>query len=155
MAEVLNFTDPLSGTAVIEDVLGQIRKRLATDCNLRGTDGYSGGYSGTVTIKLKCHAVRISEVEMEIPITAPVVPALDSFPPEDVEEIEVREEIAIPLEPNLTAVRQRTTENSAENIENDAPAPEDEENLVAVAPHAKRKYTRRNALVGVGAEQSF
>src|ERR1700677_4628272 len=73
MSEVTNFTNPLSGHEVVEDILGQIRKRLYSDCSLRGEDGYSGGYFGSVAIKLKCNAVRTASIEMEFPITHPAV----------------------------------------------------------------------------------
>ena len=151
MSEVTNYTNPLGGHEVVADVLAQIKKRLATDCNLRATDGYSGGYAGTVTIKLKLHAVRISEVEMEIPIVQSheiTASGPDAFPPEDVEPVEIEEEIEIPLEPNLEEVRERTVENNAEPVEEEVKGEEEPESGV----RTKRKYTRRTAIVAAVTE---
>jgi len=144
-----NYTNPLGGNEIVADVLAQIKKRLATDCNLRATDGYSGGYSGTVSIKLNLHAVRISTVAMEIPITAPLgLPAVDSFPPEDVFPVEVEEKIEIPLEPNLKEVRIRTVENNSEVAEESEPESDPAEGSDAPV-RRKRRYNK--ALAGVGA----
>ena len=150
MAEVMNYTNPLGGDEVVEDILGQIRKRLATDCNLRKTDGYSGGYSGKVIVSLKLHAVRISEVEMEIAVAQSpslAAPSVDSFPPEDVEPVEIDEEIRIPLEPNLKEVRERIEENKQEPIIEPAGTEQPE-----TEARTKRKYTRRGALVSAVTE---
>ena len=142
----INYTNPLGGHEVVADVLSQIKKRLATDCNLRATDGYSGGYSGTVIINLNLHAVRISNVDMEIPITTPLgLPAVESFPPEDVFPVEVHEEIEITLEPNLKEVRVRTVENNSEIAEE----PESEPTEGEAPVRRKRRYNK--ALAGVGA----
>lgn len=149
MPEVESFTNPLSGTEVVSDVLAQIKKRLATDCNMRGSDGYSGGYSGTISISLKLHAVRVTDVSMEIPITAPLgLPAAESFPPEDVFPVEVEEKIEIPLEPNLRKVRTRTQENNSESVEESEPESESTEGSDAPV-RRKRRYNK--ALAGVGA----
>jgi hypothetical protein len=152
MPEVTSFTDPLSGYDPIEDCVGQLRKFMRRDCSLRREDGYSGGFQGEIKIKLDCFAVRTVHIEMTVPITIPpeVKASLDALPVEQLDKFEIEETIVIPREENLNLVRERIRENSAENLENDTPAPEDEENLVAVAPHAKRKYTRRTALVGAG-----
>ena len=147
MPEVESFTNPLGGDEVVNDVLSQIRKRLATDCNLRKSDGYSGGYSGTISISLKLHAVRVTEVAMEIPITAPLgLPAVEYFPTEDVFPVAVEEKIEIPLEPNLKEVRIRTVENNSESFDE----PESEPAEGSDAPvRRKRRYNK--ALAGVGA----
>ena len=147
MPEVESFTNPLGGDEVVNDVLSQIRKRLATDCNLRKSDGYSGGYSGTISISLKLHAVRVTEVAMEIPITAPLgLPAVEYFPTEDVFPVAVEEKIEIPLEPNLKEVRIRTVENNSEVAEESEP----EQTEGSDAPvRRKRRYNK--ALAGVGA----
>jgi hypothetical protein len=152
LSDPVNYTNPLGGNEVVADVLAQIKKKLATDCNLRQTDGYSGGYSGKVTISLRLHAVRIAEVEMEIPITAELKgPAPEDFPAEEVVPVELDEEIQIPLEPNLKEVRQRTEENNQEVAEEETPT--DEEPNMVQAARQKRKYTRRSApeLAGVAA----
>ena len=150
MPDPTSFTNPLSGHEVIDDVLAQIRKRLSTDCNLRETDGYSGGYSGTVSVKLNLNAVRISEVEMTIPITDGTKgPSVDSFMPEDLVPVEVEEEIQIPLEPNLKEVRQRTVDNNDEAEQGSEPAPEPV--IEATTVSGKRRYARESALAGVSA----
>lgn len=143
-----NYTNPLGGHEVVADVLAQIKKRLATDCNLRATDGYSGGYSGTVTVNLKLHAVRITSVEMEIAIKEPSgSPAVTSFPADDIVPVEVEEKISIPLEPNLKEVRTRTVENNSESVEGTESEPEEGSD----APiRRKRRYTTK-ALAGAGA----
>lgn len=142
-----NYTNPLGGHEVVADVLAQIKKRLATDCNLRATDGYSGGYSGTVTINLKLHAVRITSVDMEIAIKElSGSPAATSFAAEDVFPVEIEEKISIPLEPNLKEVRVRTVENNSESV--DEPESEPEEGSDAPV-RRKRRYNK--ALAGVGA----
>jgi hypothetical protein len=142
-----NYTNPLGGHEIVADILAQVKKRLATDCNLRATDGYSGGYSGTVSIKLNLHAVRVTEVAMEIPITAPLgLPAVEYFPTEDVFPVAVEEKIEIPLEPNLKEVRIRTVENNSESV--DESKPEQAEGSDAPV-RRKRRYNK--ALAGVGA----
>src|ERR1700677_5014298 len=148
MSEVTNFTNPLSGHEVVEDILGQIRKRLYSDCSLRGEDGYSGGYFGSVAIKLKCNAVRTASIEMEFPITQSAdvkAPGPDAFPPEDVSEFEIDETIKIDLEPNLQEVRKRTRENSAEAIKDAVDEPVEGAEPETTG-RTKRRYTKRAAL---------
>jgi hypothetical protein len=152
MADVKNFTNPLGGHEVVADILGQIRRKLLTDCNLRMTDGYSGGYSGEVKISLKLNAVRITPVEMTVSIAQSLdveAPPVESFAPEDIETVEISETISIPTEENLVAVRDRIFDNSektmAAEAEN-AAAPQEEE--PEDNPRAKRKYTRRAAMAG-------
>jgi len=154
MAGVENFTDPLSGLEIRKDITAQIDAKLATDCNLRSTDAYSGGYSGEITIKLRCHAVRTATVEMTIPISqSPEVhaPGPESFPPEDIFPVEIEETIAIPVEENLKLVRERTQENQSEAAARE-PEADEEPNLVQAA-RPKRNYRRRAVpeLAGVGA----
>lgn len=152
MTNPTNFTNPLSGFEVVEDVLSQIRKRLHTDCSLRKEDGYTGGYSGTVKIKLNLHAVRIAEVEMEIPITTGVkAPGPEAFAPEDVVAVEVEDEIVISLEPNLKAVRERTAENNAEPLQETEPTPEPEQPETSISQ--KRRYERQQAMAGAVTDQ--
>jgi hypothetical protein len=146
MADPTNFTNPLGGHEIVADVLAQIKKRLATDCNLRATDGYSGGYSGEVVIKLRCHAVRTASIDMAFPITQSLdvkAPSLDSFSPEDIEPLEIDESLVIPLEPNLNEVRIRTVENNQEVAEN-VPA---EESEITDRPK-RRKYLKHAAMAG-------
>jgi hypothetical protein len=151
-----NYTNPLGGHEVLADVLGQIRRRLTSDCNMRATDGYSGGYSGKITIELRLHAVRTTTVEMEIPIVQSadvVAPPADAFPSDDVEPVEIHEVIGIPVEENLLAVRDRINDNSESAIEAETEKAEEAEAEQAPEEHrAKRKYTRRAALAGAVSE---
>lgn len=145
MPDPINYTNPLGGHEVLNDLLAQIKKRLSTDCNLRATDGYSGGYSGIVSVKLHLNAVKMTTVEMDIPITSLPNPAVESFPEGDVEPVEIDEDIYIPLEPNLAEVRKRTEENS--NAREPEPVEADSE----IVDRPKRKYTRR-AMAGAISE---
>ncbi len=155
MSDPKNYTNPLGGHEVVNDVIAQIRKRLATDCNLRATDGYSGGYSGKINIKLNLHAVKTTTVEMEVPITTSPelnAPVPSDFPQEDLIPIEISEEIKIDLEPNLDEVRERTQD--VNNELNSAPQTVEEAELETnpEGVRTKRKYTRRAALAGAVSE---
>ena len=148
MAKVENFTNPLSGHEIIDDVISQIRKRLSTDCNLRAVDGYSGGYSGTVTIQLRMNAVRTREVDMTIPISDGLKgPDVSSFPQDGLLPAEVDEVIEIPLEENLQAVRKRTIENTDEADAAQGQSTTDPVELAPTVMNQKRKYTR-HAMAG-------
>lgn len=149
MVDPTNFTNPLGGHEVVADVLAQIRKKLATDCNLRATDGYSGGYSGEVTIKLRCHAVRVATVDMVIPISQSAeiqAPGPEAFLQENVVSVEIDEALSIPLEPNLKEVRSRTADNNAEV--------EEQNKSEAVIPKVgqRRKYLRHGAMAAAVSE---
>jgi len=156
MADVSNYVNPLSGRDVVEDILGQIRRRLHGDCSLRAEDGYSGGYGGEVVIKIKCHAVRSVAIDMTIPVTQSpslAAPAPDTFAPDELEEIVVDETIKIPIEENLTLVRDRIVDNSERAIADETEKAEEAEAEQAPEEHrAKRKYTRRAALAGAVSE---
>ena len=152
MANVTDFTDPLSGYDPIEDVCGQVRKYLRMDCSLRKEDGYSGGFKGTIKIALDCYAVRAVHIETEVPVTMPpaVKDALDALPPQELDKFEIAETIEIPLEPNLNAVRERIKDNSEEALK--GAAPDFVGDVVAETPiRTKRKYTR-HALAGAVSE---
>ena len=154
MAEVTNYTDPISGVDVIEDVVGQVRRLLQRDCNLRREDGYSGGYKGKVKIELDCFAVRTAHVEVESPlIQSPsvIAPPVDSFPPDEIEAVHVEEILVIPQNENLQEVRSRISDNTAEKLEAESETTAEAEQ--APEEHrAKRKYTRRAALAGAVSE---
>lgn len=93
------FVQPLSGSEVIEDFLGQIRKRLQGSCNLRSTDAYPRGYSGKFTYTLECYGVDTVIEQGEL-ITGPHK--------DDPQTTIVHGDSEIPLEPELNAVRERS-----------------------------------------------
>ncbi len=102
------FVTPLSGEEIIEDVLDQIGKKLRTDCNLRSSDAYSGGYEGKVTISLTLRSLDTATVQMEVPIVPDAnaeVPNQDEYTQR---EVNIEAEAEIPLEPNLDEVRERS-----------------------------------------------
>lgn len=96
---------PLNGEEILEDVLDQIAKKLRTDCNLRSSDAYSGGYSGKVTVSLLLMSVDNASVAMEIPISSTSDPLSDEYA---TREQNIEAEVDIPVEPNLDEVRERS-----------------------------------------------
>lgn len=96
---------PLNGEEILEDVLDQIAKKLRTDCNLRSSDAYSGGYSGKVTVSLLLMSVDNASVAMEIPISSTSEPLSDEYA---TREQNIEAEVDIPVEPNLDEVRERS-----------------------------------------------
>ncbi len=56
----------LSGTEIIQDVLDQIKRKLMYSCDLRDSDSYGLGYSGTITISLKLYGMDATPVEVEV-----------------------------------------------------------------------------------------
>jgi hypothetical protein len=128
----------LSGTEIIDDVLAQIKRKLMYSCDLRDSDSYGQGYSGTIEIHLKLHAMDNIPVDIVVPIT----PQTD--PPVTTEEtivtpIDVTETVTIPQELDLEAVRERIKETEP------LPPPSEEEESRMPA-RLKRKYTRRSPL---------
>jgi hypothetical protein len=103
----------LSGTEIIKDVLSQIEARLKKDCNLRGSDAYSRGYSANIQINLELYGLDKTPIEADIRIGKV----------EDDTEIEVvHEKIEIKQEEDLTVVRDRIPEEKHEpenNLEMD------------------------------------
>ena len=129
----------LSGTEIIEDALNQVRKRLQSDCSLRDVDCYGGGYSGKVTISLKMFAMDVTEVNMEVDLhpSPALIAAASQIPPDAPgTEIEVKQEIEIPLEENLLDVRERMQETS---IPDPSEAPEPKATPITVP---RRSYKR-------------
>lgn len=151
MAQVEDFTSPLSGYDPIEDVVGQVRKYLRMDCSLRKEDGYSGGFKGKIKIELDCYAVKVAHIATEVPITIPpaVKTALDALPPEEVETFKIDETLDIPLEPNLAVVRERIKDNGAENL--NAPAESTEPEEVNEFPVRQRRTYRKREPLPIGA----
>ena len=107
MAEAI--TEGLSGTEVIDDVLAQIKRKLLTSCDLRDSDNYGQGYSGTIEIKLKLHAMENLPAEFSIAIQPKVEPPV-STETTIVTPLELTETIEIPQELDLEVVRERIKE---------------------------------------------
>ena len=136
MAEAI--TEGLSGTEVIDDVLAQIKRKLLTSCDLRDSDNYGQGYSGTIEIKLKLHAMENLPAEFSIAIQPKVEPPV-STETTIVTPLELTETIEIPQELDLEVVRER--------IKEPAPLPlADETEESRMPQRLKRKYTRRTGV---------
>lgn len=93
------FVMPLSGEEIINDVLLHVETKLRTDCNLRDTDAYSGGYDGVIDIKLNLHGLDVSRAEVTVDLGTPV---------DDPEANVLEEKIEIEHETDLDAVRERS-----------------------------------------------
>jgi hypothetical protein len=133
MADVM--IEGLSGTEIISDVLDQIKRRLQSSCDLRDSDSYGQGFSGTITISLKLHAMDNTPVDLTINLVPKAEPPV-STETVIVTPLEISETIEIPQELDLEAVRER-----AKEPEPLPPASEEEENRMP--NRLKRKYTRR------------
>jgi hypothetical protein len=136
MADVL--IEGLSGSEVIDDVLAQIRRKLQTSCDLRDSDNYGQGYSGTIEIKLKLHAMDDIPAEFSVNIVPKVEPPV-STEEVTVTPVEISETIEIPQELDLEIVRERTKEP-------DLLPPVDEIEESRMPTRLKRKYTRRTGV---------
>jgi hypothetical protein len=135
-----SLVEALSGTEIIEDFLDQIRRKLKYSCDLRDSDSYGQGYSGTATISLKLYAMDATPVELMVNISPKVEPPVST---EDVTviPIQVEEKVEVPQELDLEEVRKRSKESDT------IPPPSDEEEARMPA-RLKRKYTRRGSLEG-------
>jgi len=136
MAEAM--TEGLSGTEIIDDVLAQIKRKLLTSCNLRDSDNYGQGYSAEIKISMKMYAMDATPDEFTVNI------APKALPPVSTEEVivtpfDVAEDLTIPQELDLEAVRER--------IKEPAPLPlVDETEESRMPQRLKRKYTRRTGV---------
>ena len=63
------FVAGLSGQEIINDVLGQVRKALERDCNLRESDCYGRGYSGSIKLSLQLFDIDVAKVEAELALS--------------------------------------------------------------------------------------
>ena len=136
MADVL--VEGLSGTEIIDDVIAHVKRKLMTSCDLRDSDSYGQGYSGTIEIKLKLHAMDNLPAEFSIAIQPKVEPPV-STETTIVTPLELTETIEIPQELDLEVVRERTKEP--------APLPlADETEESRMPQRLKRKYTRRTGV---------
>lgn len=136
MAESL--VEGLSGSEVIDDVLAQIKRKLQSSCNLRDSDNYGQGYSAEIKISMKMYAMDATPDEFTVNV------APKGLPPASTEEtivtpFDVVEDLTIPQELDLEAVRER--------IKEPAPLPPIDEAEEARMPNRlKRKYTRRTGV---------
>jgi hypothetical protein len=130
----------LSGTEIIADVLDQIKRKLSYSCDLRESDSYGGGYSGSIEIHLKLHAMDNTPVDVVVPIQPKAEP-LVSNEAVTVIPIQVEETLEIPQEEDLESVRERL------KISEPEPLPETTEAEEGRMPaRLKRKYTRRTGV---------
>jgi hypothetical protein len=129
------FVAGLSGVEIINDVLGQIRKALERDCNLRESDNYGRGYSGSIKISLQLFDIDVAKIETEMTL-APTQELLKSAPetPQDADgqDVKVDLTVEIPATTDLTAVRERSNQD-------EPPAPE-----VPVDPNVPAVPQRRS-----------
>lgn len=132
MADTL--VEGLSGTEIIDDVLAQIKRKLLSSCDLRDSDSYSQGFSGTIEIKLKLHAMDNTHAEFSVNIPAKAEPPVTTETVV-VTPLEIIETIEIPHELDLEVVRERTKEPAPLS-----PVDPNEENRMPA--RLKRKYTR-------------
>lgn len=93
------FVMPLSGEEIINDVLLHVERKLRTDCNLRDTDAYSGGYDGEINIKLNLHGMDVARAEVSVQMGRPI---------DDPEAHVLEEKIEIEHDKDLDAVRERS-----------------------------------------------
>ena len=114
------FVAGLSGQEIINDVLGQVRKALERDCNLRESDCYGRGYSGSIKLSLQLFDIDVAKVEAELALSpTQELLASTSETPQDVEGQDVNVEITldIPQDADLNAVRERSSQAEPSNVE--------------------------------------
>lgn len=133
----LAYVEGLSGTEIIEDVVAQVRRKLLQDCNLRATDSYGKGFSAKIQIEIKAFAMDTVAINQTAEIAA------KEPPPEPTEKIavipvEIKQELDIPQEENLTAVRER--------LDDPEPVLATGGEEPATQLRTKRKYTRTKTL---------
>lgn len=98
MAEVDEYVEPISGEEIVVDVCSQLAEKLRSDCNLRTTDAYSGGYYAKISIHLEAYGMDRVEVDAE----ATVGKQKDN--PDELLDTTYE----VPVEPALNMVRQRS-----------------------------------------------
>ncbi len=130
----------LSGGEIIADVLDQIKRKLSYSCDLRDSDSYGQGYSGTIEVHLKLYAMDTVSVDVEVPIQPKAEPPV-STEQTVVTPIQVEEKVEIPQELDLESVRERLKVSEPEPPQE--PSAEEENRMPA---RLKRKYTRRTGV---------
>lgn len=114
------FVAGLSGKEIVEDVIGQVRRSLMRDCNLRESDCYGRGYSGKITIHLDLFDIDVAKTDAEI-VLSPTKELLASTPetPQDIDgkDVKVDVELEVPMTNDLNAVRERSNQTEPQEPE--------------------------------------
>jgi hypothetical protein len=139
MSDVL--VEGLSGGEIIDDILSQIKRKLQNSCDLRDSDSYGQGYSGTIEIKLKLHAMDNIPAEFSVNIPAKAEPPVTTETVV-VTPMVITETIEIPQELDLEVVRERTKEP-------DPLPPPDETEEARMPQRLKWKHTRRTGVASL------
>ncbi len=135
-----DYVEGLTGEEIINDVLDQVEKKLRGDCNLRETDAYTGGYEGSIEVRLKLRGLDTAEVNRTIIVGAPATVARDPLAEATTDETAVDVLVDIPLEPRLNLVRERSGQG--------VPTLTKDEDGQAVIK--KRRYARKEAATTEG-----
>lgn len=126
----------LSGTEIIEDIVNQVKRTLMTSCDLRDSDSYGQGYSAEIKISLKMYGMDAVPGEFMVQIPAKADPPV-STEQVTVIPLQIEQNINIPQEENLEAVRERMKE--------EPPIPEAKPEEESRMPaRLRRKYTKRD-----------
>lgn len=129
----------LNGNEIIDDILGQIKKRLMGDCNLRPSDSYSRGYSAKISYHLELYGLDMQAVDAEL-----LLGKEQDDPESDIED----GVLEIEKEEDISEVRDRIESSKRDDglvDEDDSPEPTNAE-----AVRTKRKYTRKVQLTAAG-----
>jgi hypothetical protein len=127
MQAVDEYVEPLSGEEIVIDLCEQLAAKLRTDCNLRATDAYSGGYSAKITVHLEAYGMDTASVDVQI----------ETGKQKDNPDELLHAEFDIPVEPALNIVRERS--------EQAVPTLSSEGGVDQVRP---RRYVRGGKMVG-------
>lgn len=138
MSDISPFVPALNGEELILDLCGLIAEKLRTDCNLRPIDGYAGGYKASVKIHIEAFGLDAAAVDYEVE-TDETGPGHDGNPFEE-PDVNLDTELEIPVELDLSVVRDRSNQ-TAPDFEM-KPALEMTEEGPVDQPKP-RKYTRR------------
>jgi hypothetical protein len=124
-----DYVEGLNGEEIINDFLDQVEGKLHSDCNLRVTDSYPGGYDGWFEYHLQLRGMDTAEIHSKVIVGAPPIKPLAGM----VEKV-VEGRINVPLETQLNVVRERSNQ--------DVPTLSRDESGNPVIQ--KRRYQRRN-----------
>ena len=143
MADISPYIPALNGEEIIQDFCGAIAEKLRTDCNLRPIDGYAGGYKATVKIHIEAFGLDQATVDYDVNVDESGSSG-DEDNPVDLENPDtlIDTELEIPLEENLSEVRDRSNQ-VAGDFERKPELEMTEEGPVDPGQPQKRKYTRR------------
>lgn len=123
MVEDVMYVAGLSGEEIVTDLTDQIAAKLRNDCNFRGNDSYTGGYSAEITMKIHLYGLDTVDSEMVLKAGKPNL---------ELPSTVVEEEVIIAHEPDLQKVRERSDQEEG-TLEHDPTA----------EPRQKRKYNKR------------